>query len=308
MNKLSTALASIEATCRQTLQFYDSDLHGLSHLREVAMLAGKIAAETGVDIESAMVAGLLHDCGRVNDGGGNTHAIDSATVARPVLLERFPHLDADRICDAIARHADGQVSDDPLAGALWDADRLTLIRLGCRILEDLLSTSPGKRLARERNDARRDPEKHDLGRSEAFVRETVQATSPLLYHGSPFLVETIEPQAAQGRGPDGEQPLAIYATPFRKFAIPFALTVVRATSDKGRWRLSFSEGNFTMRITNGRVDFSRKGYVYKVAADFFEPADEQLCEWISRRPVKPLSYEEIDPLDYAKYIAVDTSD
>lgn len=143
-------LRSIEAACSGRLRYYDSDLHGLGHLREVALLAGRIAVEAGADVEAAMVAGFLHDCGRMDDGGGRRHAVDSAALARPILAACFPHLDAGRICEAIERHPDGEVTDDPLIGAIWDADRLTLVRLGYDIREDRLSTAAGRRLAQQR--------------------------------------------------------------------------------------------------------------------------------------------------------------
>lgn len=136
--------------CGQRLTYYDSWLHGLAHLREVALLAGLIATEMGTDVESAMVAGFLHDCGRQDDGGGNQHAIDSARLAADLLRDQFPHLDATHICDAIRRHADGQITADPLAGAVWDADRLTLERLGKQVCADKLSTSFGKQLAHKK--------------------------------------------------------------------------------------------------------------------------------------------------------------
>lgn len=148
---LNCRLGEIEKLCAGRFPPFDSPLHGLSHLREVALLAGRIAAESGADVEAAVVAGFLHDCGRTDDGGGNWHALDSARIARPILENSFPHLDADRICDAIASHADGEVTADPLAGALWDADRLTLVRLGRRIDPNLLSTAAGRRLAETGN-------------------------------------------------------------------------------------------------------------------------------------------------------------
>jgi len=147
---LQEILSRIEATLRGKLRYFDSDLHGLSHLREVAILAGQIAAESGIDVEVAMVAGFPHDCGRVNDGGGNEHAIDSARLARRLLMQLFPHLDADKICQAIASHADGLTTDDILVGALWDADRLTLVRLGRTVREDLLSTPAARRMLKKR--------------------------------------------------------------------------------------------------------------------------------------------------------------
>ena len=147
---LQEILSRIEARLGDKLRYYDSELHGLSHLREVALLAGKIAAESAVDVETAMVAGFLHDCGRIDDGGGNVHAIDSAKLAHPLLTRLFPHLDADKVCRAIAAHADGLTTDDLLVGALWDADRLTLERLGRIVRESLLSTPAAKRMLKEK--------------------------------------------------------------------------------------------------------------------------------------------------------------
>ncbi|MFW6061664.1 MAG: HD domain-containing protein [Planctomycetota bacterium] len=143
-------LVRIESTFHDRLPALQSWIHGRAHLREVSMLAGWIAQRSEADVEAAMVAGFLHDCGRVDDGGGNRHAHDSATIARRLLPRTFAHLPIGRICEAIARHADGQITDDPLAGALWDADRLTLTRLGRDVREDLLSTEPGRRLLARR--------------------------------------------------------------------------------------------------------------------------------------------------------------
>ena len=140
VSDLQEILFEIEAKCDGRIAYYRSSLHGIGHLREVALLAGEIAIRMGQDLEAAMVAGFLHDCGRVDDAGGKQHAIDSAGIARPVLERCFPHLNANRICDAIARHADGETTDDPVASTVWEADRLTLSRLGREVREELLST------------------------------------------------------------------------------------------------------------------------------------------------------------------------
>ena len=140
-------VAEIESRFADRLPCFPSELHGLNHLRKVAMLAGRIAEAIGADVESAIVAGLLHDCGRTDDRGGNGHALVSAALARPLLKELFPHLDAEAICRAIERHADGEVTADPISAALWDADRLTIGRAGYAIRQDLLSTEAAKRLA-----------------------------------------------------------------------------------------------------------------------------------------------------------------
>lgn len=126
------------------------DIHGISHLRRVAVLSGRLALSVGEDVESVVVAGFLHDSARIDEGRGSRHAHDSAKLARILLGRFYPHLDADRICDAIDCHADGEVTTDMLAACLWDADRLELKRLGITVNPDLLSTRPAKRLARLR--------------------------------------------------------------------------------------------------------------------------------------------------------------
>ena len=125
-------------------------LHGISHLRRVSILSGRLASAVGEDVEAAVVMGFLHDCARTDDKAGDGHAHDSSVLARCLLGRFYPHLDADRICHAIARHADGEVTDDGLAACLWDADRLELKRIGREIDLDLLSTEVARRLARAR--------------------------------------------------------------------------------------------------------------------------------------------------------------
>ncbi len=125
-------------------------LHGISHLRRVAILSGRLANAVGEVVEAAVVMGFLHDCARKNDGNDLEHAHDSAVLARELTERFYPHLDVDRICDAIEGHAGGEVTTDPLSACLWDADRLELKRIGRTIDLDLLSTKVAKRLARRR--------------------------------------------------------------------------------------------------------------------------------------------------------------
>jgi len=129
----------------------DLDIHGFPHLERVAILSGRLADALGEDVESAVVMGFLHDSARRDDRGGPGHAHDSAVLARRLLGRFYPDMDADRICDAIERHADGETTADPLTACLWDADRLELKRLGRTIDTDLLSTEAAKRLARIRS-------------------------------------------------------------------------------------------------------------------------------------------------------------
>jgi len=69
-------------------------IYGFSHLRRAAAIAGRIAAATGQNVESAVVAGFLHDCARRHESGDAGHAHDSADLARVLLPMFYPHLNA----------------------------------------------------------------------------------------------------------------------------------------------------------------------------------------------------------------------
>jgi len=143
---IHTIAQQVENTCGPFCTCRRLDIHGISHLRRVAITAGRIAASIGEDVESAVVAGFLHDCARSDDGGGTRHAHDSAVLAKKLLSRFYPHLDTVRLCDAIARHADGETTEDLLAACVWDADRLDLTRLGIEVDPDLLSTTVARRI------------------------------------------------------------------------------------------------------------------------------------------------------------------
>ncbi len=130
--------------CIGYVQFMHSSIHGVNHWRAVALLAGVIAHCEGVCVESAVVSGYLHDCGRRDDGEDPNHPDSSADLADRVLRRWYGHLDRAQICAAIREHASGTISNDPQCGALWDADRLTLDRLGYDIDPGLLSTCSGR--------------------------------------------------------------------------------------------------------------------------------------------------------------------
>ncbi len=154
--EIEAMVREVETRCGPFCSCEELDIHGMPHLRQVALTAGRLAVLVGCDVESAVVAGFLHDCARVHDGGGNRHAHDSAVLARRLLKTFYPHLDAPRLCEAIARHADGRTTDDPLAACLWDADRLDLCRLGIEADPRLLSTRAARRVAAIRRRRRED--------------------------------------------------------------------------------------------------------------------------------------------------------
>ncbi len=120
-------------------------IHGIKHLRRVAYWAGRFAKLEDVCIKAAIIGGFLHDCARENDFDGNSHAHKSADLARRIITKYWTDVDVDKIYSAIYHHADGFTTSDPLIGCIWDADRITLTRLGITPNPELLSTNGARR-------------------------------------------------------------------------------------------------------------------------------------------------------------------
>lgn len=123
-------------------------LHGIEHVRKAAENARILAGAECPDFyDDAVLGAYLHDIGRTEDGAGNLHAISGAKIAEKMLKKHWSHLDCERIVYAIRYHADGLVSDDPLVGAIWDADRLELGRVGIPMSAVKFSTKTAKEMA-----------------------------------------------------------------------------------------------------------------------------------------------------------------
>ena len=122
-------------------------LHGLNHVKRVVENAKTIAKnECPNHYDDIVMGAYLHDIGRVNDNGGNEHALQGFEISKQLLAKYWPHLDHRKILTAIKEHADSLITDDPLIGSIWDADRLDLTRLGIKINPELLSTKTAKKL------------------------------------------------------------------------------------------------------------------------------------------------------------------
>jgi uncharacterized protein len=124
------------------------DAHDEAHLRAVAATGLELAAETpGADPHVVELFGLLHDARCVPRHG---HGARAAELARQLEDDGLLGLGTDRLgtlCEALIRHSDGRVSDDPTIGVCWDADRLHLPRVGVIVNPKLLSTEAGRRRA-----------------------------------------------------------------------------------------------------------------------------------------------------------------
>jgi uncharacterized protein len=111
----------------------DSAVHGEAHWRAVAATGLSLADDLlGCDREVVFLFGLLHDTRRVNDQFDPDHGPRAATWARElwaVAVLPLGHERLDRLCEAIALHTRGLVTEDATIGACWDADRLHLPRV-----------------------------------------------------------------------------------------------------------------------------------------------------------------------------------
>ncbi len=97
----------------------------LQHSIEVAMIAGSIASELGLDPSNVKKAGLLHDIGKINTDIEGSHAIVGANIAR-----KFGY--SDRIVNAIESH---HYEVEPLfidSSILIAADAISAVRPGAR--------------------------------------------------------------------------------------------------------------------------------------------------------------------------------
>jgi predicted HD superfamily hydrolase involved in NAD metabolism len=110
------------------------------HCRRVAETAAELAAAYGVDVDSARLAGLLHDWDREQAptallAAADAHGIEvsDADSAGPHLLhartgahtlrETFPDLD-DEVLDAVSRHTLGAAEMTPLDMVVYVADMI----------------------------------------------------------------------------------------------------------------------------------------------------------------------------------------
>ena len=101
--------------------------NGLQHTKEVAMLIGSMASQLGLDVKTAMRAGLLHDIGKVvsQDVEEGTHAIVGGNLARK-------YGESEEVANAVESHHE-EVESTTVYGALvCAADAISAARPGAR--------------------------------------------------------------------------------------------------------------------------------------------------------------------------------
>lgn len=104
--------------------------HSLTHCMQVALLGALIAWKEAINPIPVAIAGLLHDTARQGDEESANHAIAALSLVDETIGRELRHLlsprDLKSVRGAIAGHAGGKQSTDPIIGSCWDADRLRL--------------------------------------------------------------------------------------------------------------------------------------------------------------------------------------
>lgn len=105
-------------------------IHGVVHWARVLQNGHRIADANGADRAVVTLFALFHDVLRRSDGVDEGHGGRAAELVRSVRGRLFTLDDArtELLCDACARHSEGERSDDPTVQACWDADRMDLGR------------------------------------------------------------------------------------------------------------------------------------------------------------------------------------
>jgi ribonucrease Y len=105
---------------------YSYSQNQLAHTKEVATLAGLLAAEIGLDVKAVKRAALLHDIGKAADQGTEvSHALLSAELAKK-------YNEDPRVINIIAAHHEEGAPQYPEAVLLQAADTLSAARPGAR--------------------------------------------------------------------------------------------------------------------------------------------------------------------------------
>jgi uncharacterized protein len=127
-----------------------STFHGEDHWRHVASIGLDLAARTlECDLTVVILFAVFHDARRIGDDDDPPHGERGAALARSLDLGRFG-LSATQLAlveTACRGHTGGGLSGDPTIGTCWDADRLTLRRVGTTPNARYMSTAAGKEAA-----------------------------------------------------------------------------------------------------------------------------------------------------------------
>ena len=99
------------------------------HIYGVSQLCALLASRRGLDVELAIIAGLLHDIYRYKAMTGREHAHLGAAMSRKILEDMgcFTKAETEAVTGAIYYHSDKSERHLPLDEVLKDADVLQRI-------------------------------------------------------------------------------------------------------------------------------------------------------------------------------------
>ena len=133
-------------------RIFISDLHGITHWKQVESNGMLLASETGADIVVVRLFSLFHDSKRADDGHDEEHGARGAEFAKECFEEhRFDitQKQFDKLYHACKFHTTEHCSGDATIDTCYDADRLDLGRVGIELDPDKMATDFGAKIAEE---------------------------------------------------------------------------------------------------------------------------------------------------------------
>lgn len=147
--QLEALIESVESLSTNLVSHH----HGPQHWRCVSRLGIELARETpGADPLVALLFGLFHDAMRENEFDDPEHGPRAAKLLKAlhgVGLIPLSSTQMAKVSIACITHTESPPTPDPMVGVCYDADRLTLWRVGIRPSVEYLSTRGGARRAED---------------------------------------------------------------------------------------------------------------------------------------------------------------
>ena len=174
-------LPAILSLVRPVATSLTSSFHGEDHWRDVASIGLALREQTReCDPVVVVLFGVLHDAKRIGDDSDPPHGVRGADLAGALDLGRFG-LSAQQLAlldKACRGHTGGGLSGDPTIGTCWDADRLTLWRVGTVPSARYMSTPAGREAAAAGQRCARVNDWSEISRQLLVVRPRASSPPP----------------------------------------------------------------------------------------------------------------------------------
>ena len=133
-------------------RIFISELHGITHWKQVESNGLLLASETGADIVVVRLFSLFHDSKRANDDYDEVHGARGAKFAKACFEEhRFDITQEqfNKLYHACMFHTTESRSGDETIDTCYDADRLDLGRVGIKLDLNKMATAFGAWIAQK---------------------------------------------------------------------------------------------------------------------------------------------------------------